>query len=455
MKRKGKSANWKIIWLLCASAALSVFFSVSHFINVSPDKPNVILITIDTLRADHLGCYGYKLNTSPHIDNFAKEAAIFTQAITQGSKTCLALPSIHTSTYPRTHGCYSEYYEADSSVPRLSEVLKKYNYATAAFVEGTVSAKGLKVGFDVCCVLSKKEVMQEAVPWLQKNYKKRFFMWVHYLDPHGPYQPIAPYDNLFTGKFSLGKRFIPAGINKIPYFIKNNAETDVNYFISQYDGEIRFTDDQIGLLLANLKRLGIDKNSIVVITADHGEMLGEHDIYFTHMSLYDENIRVPLLVRYKKMIPRERKISYQVKSIDIAPTILEFLGLPRERRMQGNSFFKLIRGKDFTFPEFAYSEHARDKDNFIEECVRTSSWKLIYTKDTNNGGTAVEYYELYNLTADPGEIYNLAALNWEKLNTLKEKLDNWRRSTLLTTIKQSKEFTEKEKTELRSLGYLQ
>lgn len=422
---------------------------------------NVILITVDSLRQDHLGCYGYKLDTSPHIDKFAKEAVTFTQGIAQGSKTPLALPSLHTSTYPRTHGVYREGQRLNPAIPTLAQILRKNDYLTAAIVSYPPVVKGLELdrGFDLYVnkgIINADLVTQIAVSWLEKNHNNKFFLWLHYWDPHNPYRSPSPYNRMFMDKFELGRRHVPVndkmynGFKGIPSYMAEANITDVDYYISQYDAEIRFTDEQIAVLLNKLRELSLDKKSIIIITADHGEMLGEHEHYFWHNTLYEEIIKVPLFIKCERIMPLSKVIKEQVQAIDIAPTILAILELPKYKHMQGNSLLPLIFGKKGRPSAFAFSEHTRPKDNFIRECVRGNGWKLIYTKQNDN-----EDYELYNLSLDPAESKNLVSKEREEFKFLNDKLDRWRKRIPLNESTFNYQLTEEAKRVLENLGYLQ
>lgn len=438
---------------------LGIFLTATLLINhlIKPKDLNVILITIDSLRPDHLGCYGYKRNTSPIIDKLAKESVLFSQAIVQGHRTPLSLPSLHTSTYPRTHGVYREGFKISPSLPTLAEILKKNGYWTKAICFFEDNITGLERGFDVFTGGAKTDLITKtAISWLEKNQNNKFFLWIHYLDPHSPYLPPAPYNSMFL---KFGSKNMPIsnnpldGYKAIPVYVAENNITDIDYYISQYDGEIRFVDEQLGILLQRIKELNLDKNSILILTADHGESMGEHNDYFMHGNLYDEIIKVPLFVKCEKIIPRAKIISHQVQLIDIAPTILNALSISKPKSMQGSSLLPLIL-KNKRHPSFfAFTELAASYKKIKElskESVRTNEWKLIYTKDIRNNN---ELYELYNLNLDPGENDNLIEKETNTFNFLKTKLDYWR-NKIPCSESIAGELTEEMKKALKSLGYL-
>lgn len=419
-------------------------------------KVNIILITVDSLRPDHLGCYGYKRNTSPNIDKVAQKSILFTQAIAQGSKTPLSLSSLHTSTYPRTHGVYREGFKINPSLPTLAEILKKNGYVTAAIVSCVKYIQGLERGFDYFIDNGNTPadwVTQEAIFWLDKNRNNKSFLWIHYFDPHGPYKSPTPYNRMF--KEMMGNKKLPisndlySGFLSIPLYVAEDNITDVDYYISQYDGEIRFVDEQIGVLLGKLKELNLYKNSILIITADHGEAMGEHDHYFEHWSVYDEIIKIPLLFRWEKIIPLTNTINNQVQCIDIAPTILDILYIHKPKTMQGMSLLPLILNKKKHPSMVAFSENARPSD-WIRECIRTNEWKLIYTKQKNT-----EIFELFDLGFDKMEKNDVYKMKEKEFRFLRKLLQQWRQRIPETKPQQCDNLTEETKSLLKNLGYMQ
>lgn len=270
------------------------------------------------------------------------------------------------------------------------------------------------------------------------------------MDPHGPYRPPRPYNKIYLkDRFNsedtqvpISKQF-PIEPGHIPKYIAEGNITSANYYICQYDGEISFTDEQIGLLLRKLQNLNaiLEKKLLVIITADHGESLGEHNIYFEHRGLYDDGLRVPLIISCDGVIPKGKVIDHQVQSIDIVPTILGILGIRIDTRMEGASLLPLILGEDGYISSYAFSEMRKQKS------IRTPEWKLIYTSGENK-------YELYNLRDDSGELNNLAAIEEGKFLFLKEKLSAWIDQAQPKTVKVKDVLDELTKEKLKSLGYL-
>ena len=322
-------------------------------------KPKaIILIVIDALRADHLGCYGYHLPTSPHLDNFAKDAVKFKYAFSPCSYTIPAFAAIFTGKSP---GNNSLWFQQKFGLNRdreitLAEVLQSVGYKNAAFVSSLVMRKawGLDAGFDIYndnmtgfevnrpseSVRNGKETNEEVFTWLADEGNFPFFLFIHYFDVHGPYVNVEPYDSIFGvedyGNKSLFlNRVLDGKEGGIPDYqilrISKNEEgevidyeRDARYYFSQYDGGIKYCDDIFGDLIKRLKEKNIYDDALIVITADHGEAMGENNIYFFHgLTVSFEQIRVPLLIKTptKKTI-KSKVVKEPVSTIDIFPTIL-------------------------------------------------------------------------------------------------------------------------------------
>lgn len=354
------------------STQLIIVFCVIYF---SPQlfafrAKNVILISIDALRSDHLSCYGYKRKTSPSIDKLASEGVLFRNVISTSNWTPPSLASIRTATYPYRHGVFDWMDVINPDLATIESLLKKMRYVTI-FIRDS-SPNILRSNDD--------KLTQKAIDWIRKYKNRNFFLWIHYFGSHGPYRPSFPYNRMYLNDEFMNKQrhakltdahFL--GCGGIPRYVVQDKNSDINYYISQYDGAISFTDKQIGLLLDELQTLGIDKDTIIIITADHGESLDEHEYYFHHgFYLYDEIIKIPLIIKYNNMLPAGKTINSQVRSIDIIPTILELLNIDKDKGMQGKSLLPLISGQQ-NKNLYAFSEDGR------RFSIRTDKWKLIYT----------------------------------------------------------------------------
>lgn len=414
------------------------------------DLPNILLIGVDTLRADHLKCYGYSKNTSSNIDRLAQKGVLFRNTISQIPLTNPSFTSIFTSLYPHEHG-------AQNGIPphnefiTLPEILKKHGFITAAFISGyplIAKISGLQRGFDLYNdKLTKNfrknfstentdrtadETTDLAIKWLTNNKDKRFFLWIHYYDPHTPYIPPAPYNKLF--------------LNEKKKSINIQPEKDFNFYISQYDGEIAYTDSYIGNLLKKLEMLGIRKRTLILFISDHGESLTEHNDYFDHgLYLYDEQIKVPFIISYPSSVPENKIIDSQVRCIDLMPTLLNLLGIPIPKQARGVSLVPLIFGEQKKLQLEAYSETSTKNISLDRFSVRYEESKFIYTSNT-------KVKELYNIEKDPNELVNIIDENLNKAKDLEKRLFNWISEY---KIEPKRKILDNVKKTLRSLGYFQ
>lgn len=437
---------------------------------------NVLLINIDALRPDHLGCYGYKRNTSSNIDKLAKEGVLFLQAISQGSWTLPSTFSLISSRYPHEYGVFLWGEPFDPSFPTLDSLLKKEDYNTK-LISNHPGLTGFAQCFDSVEINDHLAdvVTQKAICFLRER-KGKFFLWLHYVDAHGPYRPPTNYRHKYLndGLYKQDKH-LPISTNPynspyfdigaIPLYVTEDGITDVDYYVAQYDSEISFVDEQIGTLLKALKELGLDKKTIIVLTSDHGELLGEHNIYFTHGgTLYDATVKVPLIFKCKGLLPAGRIIDEQVGHIDIMPTILDLLKVKAEIKMRGINLMPFILKKNANFPrKIIVSENFDcDPENFWEEIVvalRTEEWK-IYNSITKwkFDNSISQSYELYNIKNDPKESVNLNRMEKEKFRFLKKESDQWMNNIMtskVTIISSGREIDEQTRERLKNLGYLQ
>jgi arylsulfatase A-like enzyme len=368
------------------------------------DNLNVILITIDTLRADHLGCYGYKSVETPNIDRLAEKGTRFVYAYAQVPFTLPSHASLFTSTYPMWNGVRDS---AGPPLPEenltLAEVLKQNGYATAAFTAAFVvdSFFQLNQGFDTYydnfpprdsslapgeeSGLQRRadEVLAPALGWLDKTAEKKFFTWLHFYDPHHPYDPPEPYRSQNRGR--------------------------------PYDGEIAYVDSVIGKLFRFLSERGLSEQTVIAIVSDHGEALGEHGESYHGYYLYDSTLRVPFVLSVPGLNNHVREIHLPVSLLDVAPTLLQVLGIPRPVQMQGRSLLASILGREQN-PEQIYSESLFANLHFgwgTLHALRLGHHKLIQSNKP----------ELFDLEKDPGEKINLFAENRALATTFKDELE--------------------------------
>lgn len=408
-----------------------------------PTRPNVLLISVDTLRPDHLGCYGYQRDTSPHIDRLAAGGALFENVISSTSWTLPAHAALFTGLADTVHGCTDTDRRLDDSRQTLAERLKAVGYSTVGFFSGPYlhPVFGLGQGFDeyIDCTsypkLSEKtaatvgtvdgravnrrahaditspRLYQRVRSWLNANRSKPFFMFVHMWDVHFDFIPPPPYDRKFDPDYRgrvTGERFLfNAAINRLM------PKRDLVHLIALYDGEIAWTDAHIGKILDDLDALGLGDSTIIVLTSDHGTEFFEHQLKAHRMSLYDEVIRIPLIVRYPGHIQPGQRHNVQVRLIDVLPTITDLLGLGVPADVMGQSLVPLFSGDPLRRDNLAVSELFCDagkltpaglwkpKDPRFPMRYRLRSFRRLGHKvisDLNRDRVMV-----FDLHADPGE----------------------------------------------------
>lgn len=349
---------------------------------------NAILITVDTLRADHLEPYGYRRIRTPAISQLAGDGVLYEQAISQVPLTLPSHCSILTGAWPSTVGIRDQAgFTLAPDRPTLATTLKQAGLQTAAFVGSSIlnAEMGLGKGFDTYTnVLPQPgataraedlerrgdQVMGDALRWIETPDRRRFFVWIHLFDPHTPYAPPEPY----------GARFAS----------------------SPYDGEIAFVDSIIGKLISALIAKDLYEKTLVIFTSDHGESLGEHGEETHGFFLYDSTLRVPLIVKFPGARWKGRVVHEQVRGIDVAPTILEILGVSVPTQMQGQALGKLAAGEGKDPARPALSETYYPYYHFGWSplvSIRTGRYKYIRAPKP----------ELYGLSADPGEIKNIVS----------------------------------------------
>ena len=404
----------------------------------------ILLIDIDTLRADHLGCYGYGINTSPNIDRLSQDGVVCLNAFAAGIPTTPSHTSIFTGLHSITHRIVAHGSDSiiDPDIPLLPEILRDNGYRTAA-VDNLYNVKPwFARGYEYYINPKSKslhhiraeEITYEAINWLKAHYNEDFFLFLHYWDPHSPYLPPDRYKDIFyRGKdpFDPDNKSMEPARKQIPYpFFKRwhydllGNPTDADYIIAQYDGEIRYVDDSIGELLEYLRSLGIYEDTLIILTSDHGENMTEHNFFFDHQGLYDNTIHIPLIIKIEDKF-RGRKISPLVQNIDIMPTILELLDMEKDIKTDGQSLIPLINSEC----EYLYREIISTECTWRAGIsIRTEGWKFIKTID--QGLYEKPSRELYNLKDDPDEEVSLADKEKDVLDELELRLTRWLDSKL-------------------------
>jgi arylsulfatase A-like enzyme/Flp pilus assembly protein TadD len=401
---------------------------------------NLLLVTLDTTRADRLGCYGDRRAETPTLDGLAREGVVFDQAVAVAPVTLPSHASILTGLYPPRHGCRDN---SDFRLPErettLAEHLAAQGYATEAVVAAFVlsGALGLAQGFDGYDEPSAapragvaagaavrfeghlergaRAVTDAAIAALGRAGTKPFFLWVHYYDPHQPYAPPSPWAERFRDR--------------------------------PYEGEIAATDAELGRLVAELRRRGDLDRTLVVVTADHGESLGDHGEETHGVFLYDSALKVPLLLRLPGTIPAGARSGVVTSGVDIVPTVLDLMGLPPIEGAHGRSIAAAARGQeqppgDPVYAEAIYPERVYGWAPTF--CLRDASTKFIEAPEP----------EIYDLAADPGERRNLASSRPADVARFRDRLEAVRASFGSADASAESPMDEEQREKLESLGYV-
>lgn len=399
---------------------------------------NVVLIALDTQRADHLGCYGYPKRTSPFIDSIAKRGVLFERCYAPNIPTHPSFTTMLSGKEAITHNIIN----IGGGVPiadgvrLLPEILKEHGYATAA-----VDSMGrhFQRGFDEYVtyewdrsqptVLRKAEtVTNKALPVVERLIAgtRPFFLFVHYWDPHTPYLPPPGYTRKFYPKdrdpYDVNNHSLDEAWNWEPfkwYFHEwMPGVTDAEYVNNLYDGETAYMDRHLRPLFKALAP--VQDETLVIVTADHGEILNEQQGYYDHHGLYEGNIHVPLIFLWPGKLPKGRRVPGFVQNLDLAPTILDLAGLLDRDGMEGLSLVPAIFGvRDGNYNELYLSEATWE----VKRAIRTERWKLIDSIEQDPHGRPMQ--ELFDLEADPGEQHNLVDQQPEQARLLAERLNAW------------------------------
>lgn len=458
-------------------------------------RPNVILLTIDTLRADRLGCYGHNPSITPNIDQLAATGLRFTQAITGGSWTQAAFPVLLTSSYASMHGgCLSP---LAPERPSPIETLTTLGYTTGGFT--TSPLLGQTYGYDrgfhhfvemipnetdpalrkirggqqllrnplthyVSRLIGKRsrparlyvsaaEVNKKVRQWMD-NIEGPFFAWIHYMDVHWPYY----IEEDLTRPADIARAWKDlAHLHQLSRQGIEMTGAQRDYYIQLYEQAVQYMDTQIGQLLSYVKKSKVAENTIIILVADHGEEFLDHQQWgHKETNLHDEIIRVPLMIHLPDQ-PNEKVIDRQVRTLDIMPTILDLCDCPQPDDLQGTSLTPLWTGNEARYEnKIAISERWRKRRDNGEVlhmiAVRTDSFKYIWDS------RQPDQPHLFNLQDDPGEKYNVCEKNAEKAKELHIYVEEHRRYTSETTsdrIPAEPHLDQAVVDRLRALGYFE
>jgi len=445
------------------------------------DAPNVVLISIDMLRPDHLNCYGYPRDTSPAIDQLADEGVLFENVISSASWTLPAHCAMLTGLTDSVHGCMNTENKLDPSRITLAERLRDAGYSTFGFFSGPYlhPVFGLDQGFDeyVDCTsyptvsrdaalaagrvesdainrrshedITSPRVLHAVLRRLNDQTRRPFFFFIHLWDVHFDFLPPPPYDRMFDPDYEgpiTGRDFF--------YDWNINAKMkrrDLEHLLALYDGEIRWTDEHVRQILERIDELGLRENTIVVLTADHGTEFFEHGDKGHRKTLFDEVIRVPLIVRYPARFPAGRRFADQTRIIDILPTITDLVGMGTPSNVMGQSLVPLVEGGRLEQDNLALSRLnsvGRRLTSF-----RRPERKTIHEKLRDG-------YLIYDLTSDPDEKHPLRDANDPVIAAAREDVRAgraWRDAYLKCwpPPKTTSALTPELRRKLESLGYLE
>lgn len=432
-----------ILLLILATLLISLlsFWTLQcsrHFPAAAP--PNILLITIDTLRADRLGCYGYRGGKTQNIDQLAADGAIFLDASAQAPLTLPSHCSIMTGTLPLHHGVKDNAgFELAEEHETIAETLRRNGYATAAVVGAFVLDKGTGIGqgFDYFYdkfipepnKLGKRlfninfaerrasEVATRALEWLARRPRRRpFFLWLHFYDPHEGYNPPEPFARLWRGR--------------------------------EYDGEIAYVDSQLGRILSFLRETGLYDRTVIALTSDHGESLGEHGEKTHGYFIYESVLRVPFILKPVEARQLRLKVSEPVRTIDIFPTLLQAANIPRPESIQGVGLLGLVMEKENPDRLPIYAES-------LIPFIRYSYSPLYSLRLGRYKYIDAPRPELYDLEADPTESSNLAACRTALAGSLREQLNAFKSAYARHGVAPRPRGLNSETIEkLKSLGYI-
>ena len=403
-------------------------------------KPNIVHLGIDSLLADHMSCYGYCRQTTPHMDRIAADGTLFERTYSPHIPTTSGYCSMLTGM-----DCFTDQVVAlrhkgplRPEVSTLAEILRENGYTTTSVgFKGNPASRGFDNYLSFAAWGSWEtgrspkadNLNAVAIPELDRLAEgdQPFYLFLRHMDPHAPYLPPYPYERMFyhgdecdpdNRSMDPVKAFKPFRDFHISWMPPGISDKD--YVIAQYDGAIAYMDAAIQTIFTALEDHGILDETLIVINSDHGETLYDHDCHFDHHGIYDVTLHVPLIIRYPGQVPAGKRVSGYNQHKDLVPTVLELAGIESDIQFDGTSLMDMVRGE--------VASH--EAEFYITECTwmrkhgwRTPEWKLIMALEPDfHFKPAVE---LYNLTEDPDENNNLAEQEPEMVALLKARMDAW------------------------------
>ena len=434
--------------------------------NALPDVENVVLVSIDTLRADHLGCYGNEVVRTPHLDALAAEGVLFTAHMNAAPSTLCSHTSLMTGTYPHTHGTPRNGFLVPEENEMLAEVLRDAGFVTAGFIGAYPLRSKFRFdqGFDTYddkqAIRTGVKVNESVARWLENRPAGRLFLFVHYWDVHLPYDPPQPYRDMYrTDDVPMERTKDEIEYVRGSMQAGNDECARSGALKELYAGAVSFVDEIVGDLMVLLAQHELVDSSLIVVTSDHGEAMDEHWEFWDHgESTYDTTVRTPLILRLPSAYAAGMRRDEVVSNVDVMPSILELLDLPRSPALEGTSFVALLRSEVEAPRPPAFSEGTKPHDAKTESlawtnarkcrAVRDGKWKLI---ERPLHGTL----ELYDLEADPGETTNLFEREKDApwLAELRQRLGDW--GSAVPSRTGAHDTSAETLRELEALGYVE
>ena len=374
---------------------------------------NLLVLSVDTLRADHLGAYGYTHPTSPAIDRLAEAGTLFEQAYAPRGVTWPSLGSLMTSRYPVQHGVRANGMMMDESELTLAEILRDKGYACEAFVSGNAIDQRWE-GFEGVEPAKDPEIARQGIEWLEQSGDAPFFLWLHFYGPHGPYAPPEEYEQRFSPNYAGPFKGTKMHTDAITLHQKELEPEDLNHLIGLYDALIARTDDLLKQVLAALESGGLSDNTLVVFLSDHGEDLYDHNKYFFHLaSVYDSSLHIPLMFRLPGVVPEGLRVAPLAEMIDISPTILQLLGFSTAPSFEGTSLVPFFEGQRLDLGP-AFSEW---RDKILT--IRTKDYRFV----VNPSGYAPVWFSLESYSDLREQDFYKRMVESKLLDTRTERFD--------------------------------
>ena len=464
------------VWII-VTLCLVVISACSPLPSTPTEPQNLVILSIDTLRVDHLGFYGYRRPTSPHLDRFAQSSVVFDQAVTVHVATAPAHGTVLTGEYPAGHGIQRNGMTLKPGIPTLAGVFAESGLATGAFVSGWTlqSHTGLGRGFETYdddlgpprngARREGSQTAAAAVDWLEEQVaaQRNFFLFVHLFEPHWPYDPPARDALRFLpGVYELTTVSKPVHLDRL-LSVNRLTPAEQQEYVARYDGEIVVADRLADRLFGALEKLGVAHNTVVIVLSDHGETLFEREWTMDHGTRpYEEQARVPLVLHIPGDPFAGHRVPDQVSLVDVVPTALEIFGLESARGLPGRSLLPLIRGDRTDEPSRPAFITARAEPRRVPHikasllnrglvrAIRLPEIKLI--EYPVSGGRRQP--ELFNLIDDPGEHENRSGENFDIVVGLHGELEEWQSATGQAPESGTRELEPEVEEALRELGYI-